>query len=100
MKIKRYCVGVLDSWTPRGADHPEFCEHRIMFFTLSAAMKFRERHGIGATLYVWDGKWVTPERACPLPDDGELFATRQIVTAMAVILLIGVAWVGVVFATH
>lgn len=47
MKLRRYCVTVMDNWT---------CTRE--FFTLNAANKWRKRHPGYAYLYLWlEGKW-------------------------------------------
>lgn len=46
MKLKRYCVTIMDNWTPMRE-----------FWTLWGARKFKARHS-SAYLFVWDsGKW-------------------------------------------
>jgi len=47
MKLRRYCVTVMDNWTPMRE-----------FFTLNGALKFQDRHE-SATTFKWQGdRWV------------------------------------------
>jgi len=50
MKLRRYCVTIMDNWTPIRT-----------FWTFKGAMKFYHKHRYGAytSLYKWIGdKWV------------------------------------------
>jgi hypothetical protein len=48
MKLRRYCVTVMDNWTPTRE-----------FFTLGGALKHWLRHMTCAHIYVWDdAKWI------------------------------------------
>lgn len=49
MKLRRYCITVMDNWTPTRE-----------FFTLHGALRFRIKHPAELThLWKWDdGRWV------------------------------------------
>lgn len=48
MKLKRYCVTVMDNWTPTRE-----------FWTYDGAKKFRNEHLAGAHMHQWfGGRWV------------------------------------------
>lgn len=49
MKLKKYCVTVMDNWTPTRE-----------FWTLAGAMKHWRKHAPVSHLFVWkDGVWLT-----------------------------------------
>jgi hypothetical protein len=47
MKFKRYCVTVMDNWTPTRE-----------FWTLEGAERWQRSFVAGAHLYRWSGGWV------------------------------------------
>lgn len=54
MKLRRYCVTVMDSWTPTRT-----------FWTFGGALKHAASNGVGAHLFVWSpdhNEWLRIQR--------------------------------------
>lgn len=63
MRLRRYCVTVMDNWTPLR-----------FFWTFGAAVRFQARFPSGSYLFVWNG---TSWRQYPREVEGQLQAPRR-----------------------